>query len=179
MEPQRIIFKFLPLWTVANVIGWGFHSFYLVSQNLSASPRGGLIGLYVLLGCVQWLVLKKFFGVDSNWLWISAITYGVLFLLLNLLHIQNKKVYILLVFGILMILGFLQRSVLNYYFYGSFLWVLSSPIAGVLGVISVGGTLPVTESSSLWEWPIFGLVYGLITGGVLTFMYTITASGKA
>ena len=179
MEPQRINFKFLSLWTVANFIGWGFHSFYLVFQNLYASPRGGLIGLCVLLGCAQWLVLNKFFRVDSNWLWISAITYGVLFSLLILLHIENEKGHILLVFGVLMVLGFLQRSVLNYYFYGSFLWVLSSPIAGVLGVISAGGTLPVTGISSLWEWPVFGLVYGLITGGVLTFMYTITASSKA
>ncbi len=175
MDSQKVVFRFLPLWVGANVIGWGFYSVIMILDFL---PRGGMIAFGLILGWAQWLVLNKFFRVDSSLLWVSAITYGALFMLLILLPIENGKGYILLIFGVLIVLGFLQKSVLDYYFNGAFLWVLSSQVAGVLGLISVLSLISLIGGRSIWIWALFGLVYGLITGGVLAFMHTITTSGK-
>lgn len=175
MESQKTISKFLPLWLGVNALGWAFYS---ATRILSFWNFGITISIGFCLGFFQWLVLKKFFRVESSWMWVSAIAYGVLLTLLILLPLENLKSSVLLFFLSLMILGFLQRSVLEYYLNGAFLWVLSSPIAGVTALISMLGIQSLTGNSSFLAWALFGLVYGVITGGVLSFMYTITPSGQ-
>lgn len=173
MENKQLPFGFLTIWIFANTIGWGIFSLIRILQFWNF---GTSISLGFIIGFFQWLVLRKYIRVDSSWIWVSTITYGILLTSLLLLPIETIFEISLTFFVILLFLGFLQRSVLEYYLYGSILWVISSAFAGFISIFFAA--LYIFENSILIKWAIFGLIYGVITGISISTLYKSTFDKK-
>jgi hypothetical protein len=162
---------FLPQWVVANTAGWIFYSFRdALSFNFIRWSMD--IGLYIaiFLSIFQWLVLKKHMGVDTMWIWVSSLSYGIYIISLSL--VSGGLETFLLSTLVLFLVGFLQRSVLDYHFDNSGRWIVASGLAGASALIlSIIASLFLSKTSLLIVWGIYGGVYGIVTGVILVSMY--------
>ena len=158
---------FLPQWIVANVAGWIFYSFIVALPfNLIRFSVG--IGLFISI--FQWLVLKKHMGVDTMWIWVGSLSYGIYIISLSL--VSGGLETFLLSTLVLFLVGFLQRSVLDNHFDNSGRWVVASGLAGASALIlSIIASLFLSKTSLLIVWGIYGGVYGTLTGVILISMY--------
>ncbi len=168
MKKLNLWKRFFPIWVVANAIGW------LTYEVLIILPYWGLfaaiaIGFFISL--LQWMVLNKFYDIDSMWLWISTITYGGLIIFFMRYGYLPLIPLILITIAILAILGLLQRVVLNYYINSATTWLIASPLAAAAGLflLSVPNFLGITIPSGI-VWALFGLIYGCITGATLVML---------
>ena len=129
---------------------------------------GPLIAIF--LSIFQWLVLKKHMGVDTMWIWVGSLSYGIYIISLSL--VSGGLETFLLSTLVLFLVGFLQRSVLDYHFDNSGRWIVASGLAGASALIlSIIASLFLSKTSLLIVWGIYGGVYGTLTGVVLMSMY--------
>ena len=72
---------FLPQWIIANVVGWISYSFIeaLLFNFISFS-----VGVGLFISTFQWLVLKKHMSVDTMWIWVGSLSYGIYIISLSL-----------------------------------------------------------------------------------------------
>jgi hypothetical protein len=173
---------FLPQWVVANVVGWIFYSFI---DALKFNFIGFGLGIGLFISIFQWLVLNKHMGVDTMWIWVSSLTYGIYIISLALASagLRPFLISLSLVSGglkpflvstlVLVLIGFLQRSVLDYYFDNSGRWIIASGIAGASALTgsSIIASLFLSEIPLPIVWGIYGGIYGTITGVILVSMY--------
>jgi hypothetical protein len=163
---------FLPQWIVANVVGWSSYSFTdALPFNFIRFITG--IGPFIALfiSIFQWLVLKKHMGVDTMWIWVGSLSYGIYIISLSLVS-GGLETFLLSTF-VLFLVGFLQRAILDYHFDNSGRWIVASGLAGasalILGYITA--SLFLSKTSLLIVWGVYGGVYGIITGVILMSMY--------
>lgn len=173
MNSQNRWGTFLSGWILANGAGW-----FLVTA-IFILPYWGIwatIGVGFFLSLLQWPILKHYIAMDSSWLWLSTPAYGVFLFSFFIFDAKNQFLLILIpsIAG-LGLLGFLQRSALNYYVKNATLWVFVSPVASILGmVISLFLDVIFKIKSPALYWAFSGILYGLITGLALLFMQNST-----
>ena len=164
--------EFLPQWVVANTAGWIFYSFRdpLYFHFIRWSMDIGLF-IAILLSIFQWLVLKKHMGVDTLWIWVGSLSYGLYIISLSL--VSGGLETFLLSTLVLFLVGFLQRSVLDYHFDNSGRWIVASGLAGASALILsyIIASLFLSKTSLLFVWGVYGGVYGIVTGVILVSMY--------
>jgi hypothetical protein len=172
MENNNPWITFWPAWVLVNAFGWmSFTVVFILPAfgSLAAVCMGFLIGLY------QWVVLNRYIGIDSLWVWGSVPAYGLLLFIAAMF--SDRLTITSLLFIEAIILGFLSlfqyNTLRNYVNYAS-LWVGASPVAAMAGTILAwvvnlilfsGG-----EGSPVLFWAILGIVYGGITGITLIFL---------
>ena len=164
--------EFLPQWVVANTAGWIFYSFrdplyfHYIRGTMDIGP---LIAIF--LSILQWLVLKKHMGVDTMWIWVGSLSYWIY--IISLSAVSGGLETFLLSTLVLFLVGFLQRSVLDYHFDNSGRWIVASGLAGASALILsyIIASLFLSKTSLLIVWGIYGGVYGTLTGVVLMSMY--------
>ena len=164
--------EFLPQWVVANTAGWIFYSFrdplyfHFIRWSMDIGP---LIAIF--LSIFQWLVLKKHMGVDTMWIWVGSLSYGIYIISLSL--VSGGLETFLLSTLVLFLVGFLQRSVLDYHFDNSGRWIVASGLAGASALILsyIIASLFLSKTSLLIVWGVYGGVYGIVTGVILVSMY--------
>jgi hypothetical protein len=159
---------FLPQWVVANVVGWIFYSFI---EALKFNFIGFVLGIGLFISIFQWLVLNKHMGVDTMWIWVSSLTYGIYIISLSLISGSLKPFLVSTL--VLVLIGFLQRSVLDYYLDNSGRWIIASGLAGASALILgyIIASLFLSKTSLLVIWGVYGGVYGIVTGVILVSMY--------
>jgi len=164
---------FLPQWIVANVVGWS-SCFFIDALPFNFFPirllRVGLV-IALFISIFQWLVLKKHMGVDTMWIWLGALSYGIYIISLSL--VSGGLETFLLSTLVLFLVGFLQRSVLDYHFDNSGRWIVASGLAGASALILsyIIASLFLSKTSLLIVWGVYGGVYGIVTGVILVSMY--------
>ncbi|MFZ6028026.1 MAG: hypothetical protein ACOYYS_09950 [Chloroflexota bacterium] len=122
------------------------------------------IGL--LIGWLQWIVLQKYFEVDSLWVWASTLTYGVFLFVIILIDYISLSTMLLVEISVLSVLGLPQRSVLKYYLHHPSTWILLSPVAAMIGTLvswKISDFLFPSGNPAMY-WALFGLMYGSVTG---------------
>jgi len=165
MNKRNAWFTFLPLWTLANLAGWFWGSVFVF-------PLAALIGVPLLIGLFQYLVLRKFIGIESTWVWASLLVYGSFSLITVLTGMTIGSVWGMLVeivtFGGL---GIVQKKILEFYTFHPGYWLLVSPVAAVAAnqiyILMVGKFF---QHSPTAFWTTFGLLYGIFTGIALVYM---------
>lgn len=154
--------SFWPLWLLANVIG-----FYFIPGvfALPAVATGFSAGVFLAL--LQWLVLRRYMGVDYTWMAASIAVYSMFFPIATFWGLASLMRFFATCVACLSLLGLLQRAVLSYVVDDAGLWVIASPFGCLLGL---GIALIVASSGGRAVaafWLIEGSMYGALTGAVL------------
>jgi hypothetical protein len=169
MKNKLFWITFWPLWILANGLGWCLIS---VSFILPFWSMLVTIGFGFLISSLQWFVLKKFYDVSSNWIWLSTITYGLYMFIVLETGVNVAFLRFLIVnFLFLGFFGFLQVVLLDSCIDHSTVWVAASPVASIAGVIVAEN---IGSLSPGYFWAVTGVVYGFITGLTILLLENIT-----
>ena len=161
MRPDWSSLRFLFFWLLANLAGW--YAFNVFGYYLALAVLG--IGLF--LAWLQWLVLSHYFEVESTWVWLSFLPLGIHYaLMVSGGQTQASLIiYTLLLFGLA---GYLQWRVLSFYMRNAGLWLLASPLAGVVAMSQTIFVVDLVTARNGSPYGVveatFGLTYALITG---------------
>ncbi len=167
---RRVLWTtFFPLWLLANAAGWGVLA---VNWILPGYNAGVALAAGFVIGLLQWLLLSKYGGLDSRWVWASMVTYAVPFLIFFVIAPDLTFFLLLLIeTASLVLLGLLQWAVLNEYAERAFLWLIFSPLGCAVGLFVslylLAALFPPAGAPVGIGWLIWGLIYGAITAPAL------------
>ncbi len=132
-------------WTKATFWGWllGVVFILMISSFLDSIGIEGMqfylgVGMGAGVGFAQWLSLKKYIQLNTNWIWFSILGMGVPFIIID--FIPNETIPHKLPFSIplgAITAGFLQYLLLKNHLQKANLWIIGSFIGWSLGVATV------------------------------------------
>ena len=175
MEIRKLWSQFLPLWILANMLGWSTYSLIYIVQFFVC---GVTVGVGFFISYLQWLILKKYMRVDSMWVWTSTLTYGLYLGILSFIvgfTPANFSVCTLLAIIGMGLLSLFQRSALNYYVNHVDTWIVVNTIASIVALFfAYFSVVRSSNTTPFFVWISYGGVYGVITGITLVQLYKST-----
>ncbi len=160
MNKKKLWISFIAPWILANLAGWFSYSAILITPHLAWKIP---LSAAVILGLLQWAVLHHHLGVDFRWLAASLLVYGSLFYAEFAIPYSGLLIFLTAI--ILGLFGLTHYWILDEQIAHAIVWVFTSPIAGVLGLLFAA---PALQSGFLGRaWAMQGFVYGIVTGIVL------------
>lgn len=172
MRKMKRWVQFLPVWILANALGWFAFCFIFVV------PYWGswlIVSIGLLLGLAQWSILDRQASVDWSWALAGIPAYGGAFFYIYFLSGDHPiLIASITVTAILAGAGVFQWLVLRQYMEGDRLWLVFSPAAGFISFWIVQITLSLLQANSpALAWLLFGSVYGILTGLGLIFLMNL------
>lgn len=132
-------------WTKVTFWGWllGVVFILMISSFLDSIGIEGMqfylgVGMGAGVGLTQWLSLKKYIEINTNWIWFSVFGMGIPFIIID--YIPSEVIPHKLPFSIplgAITAGFLQYLLLKKHSAKANLWIAGSFVGWSLGVTTV------------------------------------------
>jgi hypothetical protein len=182
-RPIRPLWLWLQ-WVIASVLGG------LVGLAVGFLFLGALVFIAVAVGMAigQWLILKRYLRLAHGWVLMSLVG-GFLGSLVILVLLDTLGGFIgldiatvILGAGIEGLIGVAQWGMMRSRFDKAWLWILANFLAGGVGMAVVGFLIR-AEGAFEGGVLLFGIlalwvIYGLITGGAMTWFLTHHGEGR-
>jgi hypothetical protein len=156
---------FWPWWLLANLI-----SFYFIMGIFAVPSTGTSVGAGVLLALLQWLLLRRYMGVDYTWFAAGIVVYAIFFTVVAIWGVTSFAALLSSCILCLGLPGLLQLAVLRNYADDPGLWLIASPGAAVLAAVIILMLRPGAGYQVHTFWLIMGVTYGAITGAAILWL---------
>jgi hypothetical protein len=163
--------RFFPKWVLANLAG------FIIIFIFKDIP---VIGLFVILGVFQWLVMREPLSMDWSWM-LASILPNLGMATAGIDYRTNPSMFILVIFVSLDLLGLFQWLVLRQYLYRAILWVLLNPVSAIAAWavwFFINIVYPAGIQSSYFFWLEFISIYCVLTGIGLVILAELPKPSK-